>query len=157
LGSKAGREMFYISSPGSPANTLSVKWKAILGDPSLNRWHKSVEFGDAYEVEVATLDAMITKYGKPYFVKIDVEGYEKQVFDGLNVPIPVMCFEANFPDFLTETLECMERIHEISPGALFNVIDDRMEYLWDGNRDKDFAIGWLKNTELRYFEIFCFS
>ena len=60
-------------------------------------------------VTVSTLDNMIEKYGTPDFLKVDVEGGELQVFEGLSQPISVICFEANLPRFREETLSIIYR------------------------------------------------
>jgi FkbM family methyltransferase len=36
------------------------------------------------DVKTITLDEVIDKYGIPYFIKVDVEGYEYEVFKGLS-------------------------------------------------------------------------
>ncbi len=40
-----------------------------------------------------TLDALIESYGMPAFVKIDVEGFELHVLNGLTCPLPALSFE----------------------------------------------------------------
>ncbi|MBA4057530.1 MAG: hypothetical protein C0490_22635 [Marivirga sp.] len=157
VGNKIGKEVFYVSLPGSPANTLSAKWKGILEDASANRWSKSLEFSNTYEVEVTTLDSLIARYGSPYFIKIDVEGYEKLVLEGLTKTIPIISLEANFPDFRDETISCIKQIKLISNNTSFNVVDDKLDFFWPENRGYDFMNDWLCRTELKYFEIFCFS
>lgn len=44
-------------------------------------------------VPVTTLDALVDAHGVPDFCKIDVEGYELEVVEGLSAPLPVLSFE----------------------------------------------------------------
>ncbi len=44
-------------------------------------------------VPVTTLDDLIAEYGTPAFLKVDVEGFELEVFRGLTQPVPTICFE----------------------------------------------------------------
>ena len=157
VGSNEGRDFFYLNSPGSPSNTMSTKWKGILEDAKVNRWAKSILFTDAYEVEVVTLDTLVDRYGVPSYIKIDVEGYENQVLAGLTKVIPIISFEANFPDFKDETIQCIHKISLLSQAATYNIIDDEFIFFWKENKDFNFVLNWLMMTELKYFEVFCFS
>lgn len=74
---------------------------------------------DTQAVELITLDELIKKHGLPNFCKIDVEGHEKEVLLGLTSIIPVISFEYLFP-FKNKALECIERISELSPHAVYN-------------------------------------
>lgn len=40
-----------------------------------------------------TIDSLIREFGKPFYIKIDVEGYEDYVLKGLTEPIPYISFE----------------------------------------------------------------
>lgn len=44
-------------------------------------------------VPITTLDEAIATYGRPKFCKVDVEGFEPEVFKGLSQPIPLISFE----------------------------------------------------------------
>ncbi len=74
------------------------------------------------KVDVVTLNSLISRFGMPDFTKIDVEGFEKQVFLGLSKPLPVVCFEANLSAFLDETLFILNRLQGLSPDYEFNLI-----------------------------------
>jgi FkbM family methyltransferase len=51
------------------------------------------EWNDELQVPVRTLDDLIREYGLPDFCKIDVEGYEYGVLQGLSTSIPALAFE----------------------------------------------------------------
>jgi FkbM family methyltransferase len=44
-------------------------------------------------VPVVTLDMAIGRFGRPYYVKIDVEGFEAEVLAGLSQAVPLVSFE----------------------------------------------------------------
>jgi FkbM family methyltransferase len=63
-------------------------------------------------VPVVTLDSLVARYGAPKFIKIDVEGLEEDVLQGLSVQPPLLSFEFN-TKFLGSALRCVQLL----PGA----------------------------------------
>lgn len=71
------------------------------------------------EVRTKTLDQMIDFYGMPCFIKIDVEGFELNVLNGLSRPAPLLSFEFT-PIAVAEAKQCLKRLREISADYLYN-------------------------------------
>ena len=123
-----GHETFWISEPGFAMNTLSAKWMEALGnDPA--RFGRTFEFREKRQVETITLEQMISTYGLPFYIKIDVEGYEPNVLKGLQTAVPYLSFEVNLPDFRLEGQQCINRLHHIAADGLFNcAVGDRLMF-----------------------------
>lgn len=120
---QAGHVSMLIDAPGSALNTLSPKWAtALRSDPV--RFGQQFDFTTEKVVETTTLESLIEKYGVPFYVKIDVEGYELNVLRGLKQPVPYLSFEVNLPEFKGEGLECIGLLAQLAPEGEFNCVAD---------------------------------
>lgn len=82
-------------------------------------------------VEVATLDSLIAEHGRPRFIKVDVEGFELEVFKGLSQPVPLIYFEMHGReiDMVRQILAWLDAIGEITG---VNAVDaDNADWLID--------------------------
>ena len=124
-----GHETFWVSEPGFEMNTLSAKWtKTLEKNPA--RFGRTFQFSQQRQVETITLDDMISTYGRPFYIKIDVEGYEPNVLNGLQTAVPYLSFEVNLPDFRSEGEQCIARLREIAANGVFNcAVGDRLMFL----------------------------
>jgi FkbM family methyltransferase len=114
-----GLETMYVDAPGSALNTLNPKWaEALAAEPE--RCAIRSNFGSHCIVETTTLDDLVERYGQPYFIKIDVEGHEVRVLQGLKRPAPHVSFEVNLPEFRAEGQECIRLLERLHPGGIFN-------------------------------------
>ena len=123
LSDKNSVETMFFDEPGSAKNTLSKKWVETLRTDQ-ERFGHSLDFREKKDVETTTLDALMNEYGVPYFVKIDVEGYEPTVLQGLQRPVPFLSFEVNLPEFRPEGVQCIERLEKVAPDGKFNYAVD---------------------------------
>jgi FkbM family methyltransferase len=116
----------WIDGPGSALNTLSDKWAAALKDKKQNFEGENfgLEFAQSKVIETTTVEELIRAYGIPYFIKIDVEGYEIHVIQGMKQPVPFLSYEVNLPEFRAEGLECIKILNGLSPRGKFNYIVD---------------------------------
>ena len=97
----SGRRSLAVSERTPTVSTTRESWrKDIARQPGFDRvrWSRTVD------VDATTIDQLIERFGLPAFVKIDVEGSEPQVLDGLSRAVPVLSFE-----YLPGSLELVER------------------------------------------------
>ena len=119
-------ETMWIDGPGSAVNTLSQKWATALHTNKARHLHghSGLDFARQKTVETTTIEDLISAYGAPAFIKIDVEGYELQVIRGLQRPVPYLSFEVNLPEFRSEGLQCVEILGRLASEGQFNYAVD---------------------------------
>jgi FkbM family methyltransferase len=115
-------ETMWIDGPGSAVNTLSQKWAIALNANKArhSHGHSGLEFTRQKTVETTTVEQLMSAYGVPIFIKIDVEGYELNVIRGLQRPVPYLSFEVNLPEFRSEGLQCVEILGRLAVAGKFN-------------------------------------
>jgi FkbM family methyltransferase len=119
VSNRNGHEILWVSEPGFEMNTLNAKWAETLEkDPA--RFGRTFEYREKRQVETITLEQMIRTYGCPFYIKIDVEGYELEALEGLQTAVPYISFEVNLPDFQLEGQQCIDRLRRIAASGLFN-------------------------------------
>lgn len=101
IGSTEREDELFICDETSECSTLSKAFIATYTNVSQLNWRQTEQ------VRVTTLEKICQQYGTPEFCKVDVEGYESEVFASLKRPIRVICFEFNRP-LLNDTLKSLE-------------------------------------------------
>ena len=107
--------------------TCAPGWAESLQDRwSAEKWQQTIT------VRQITLDWLVESFGYPSFVKIDVEGYEREVLKGMNNwTCPCLCFEATIP-YVEPAIECVEDLAGRIGYDVFNyIVQEHMELRLD--------------------------
>ncbi len=114
LSEERGEAVIYESSAHT-VSSMSPKFIESVG----KKVFQDETWDEKVVVHTKTLDQMIELYGLPRFIKIDVEGFELNVLNGLSRPVPMLSFEF-IPLALDEVEKCLSRLNEISADFLYD-------------------------------------
>jgi FkbM family methyltransferase len=103
VGSSAGVATIRLAER-SDMSSMSADWIRAIREAQ--RIDDSI-WSNQITVPVITLDSLIERYGIPKFIKIDVEGFEESVLNGLSTQPPVLSFEFN-TNFLDAAVRCLK-------------------------------------------------
>ena len=94
------------------ADTISSMSKEWVESVKNSGRFSEYEWSSSLDIEVSTLDAEIGRFGRPSFLKIDVEGYESEVLSGLSMAIDAISFEF-VPEVQANTIKCIELLNRL--------------------------------------------
>ena len=153
---KVGTAIFHMEAEGSVFNTLSDKWVNTLSATNKTRFEETHKFNLDREVQTTTLGKLIEQFGIPDYIKIDVEGFEKEVVSGLPVKIPMLSFECNLPEFATESSWIINHLVQLNNNASFNYLrDEGFELKKNICATEMSAI--VNSGQYRFLDIYCFN
>ena len=108
-----GDDWLSVSERTPTVSTTASAWRdARAREPGFG----GVEWNRRIRVRTVTADALIAQYGRPAFVKIDVEGGEPAVLDGLTMAVPALSFEY-LPGAIDEVRACVDRLAALAHSA----------------------------------------
>jgi FkbM family methyltransferase len=133
-----GEDWLEVSERTPTVSTTAAAWRdARAREPGFD----GVEWNRRVRVRTVSVDALIAKYGRPAFIKIDVEGGEPAVLDGLTTPVPALSFEY-LPGAIDEVRACVERLWVLSG-------ESRYEFNWSVGESYELAsAAWLDGEGL---------
>lgn len=146
VGESEGEASLMISAANTLA-TMSSEWiekTTSSGRLSPFKWKHAIK------VPVTTLDALIQKYGRPVFCKIDVEGYESIVLNGLTKPVPCLSFEFS-AEVLPNAIRCVNRCSELGPSTYNYSEGESMQLALSHWVEEDEIIQYLNSRDSSSF------
>lgn len=131
-------------------SSVSKEWMTAVEEANQNHhavWTKRTL------VVMLTLDTLIARFGKPQYIKIDVEGFEEAVLAGLSTQPQILSFEFH-ANFLHAAMRCLS-MDLFAAGSTFNFVKDaewgypaRFELeTWASKTTLEKALTELKGTE----------
>ena len=130
IASNKESETFYISN----AHTIST---------SDMEWIKQSRFSNNYTwrpvegIKTVSLDTLITTYGEPTLLKIDVEGYEYNVLQSLTKKVKLLCFEWA-EEKKEEILLSLEYLRKQNYTRFHIQMEDKYDYVVNDSEWRDF-------------------
>lgn len=141
VGRKPGRAQMLICDDHT-LSTLSMDWLAKTRD---SRRFQHQQWQQRQDVEVTTLDELIDQFGTPAFTKIDVEGSELEVLNGLSYPLRCLSIEF-IPECMEKAYQCIDRLCELAEYECQISIGESMRFYlphWSPPAETKSALGRL--------------
>lgn len=121
--------------------TVSTASSEFVANASGKEGWQGQNWDGAMAVECTTLDHLISTYGLPAFIKIDVEGFEHSVLEGLKTPISALSFELT-TIARDVAIECLARLSKIGTYG-FDFAHGESQVLTHGR--------WVSELEMAHF------
>lgn len=124
LGPEKGSAEMMVSR-SSVLSTLSKGF--IDATTQTGRFGEDAHWDGRETVEITTLDDMIARFGTPRFIKIDVEGFEREVLQGLSSQVPALSIEFT-AEYITGTYEALNHLRSLGEYEGQVMFNDSMDW-----------------------------
>lgn len=112
LGATNTKSKMFISFKTPTVSTLSEEFQKAVKKGNSSNW-SNVEWNQIVKVRVNTLDNLIVDYSdKKIFCKIDVEGYEYKVLQGLSKQVEALSFEYTSL-YIENSIKCIDYLSRL--------------------------------------------
>jgi FkbM family methyltransferase len=136
----AGTLTFYVNTENPTVSTSSEAF--LRAAEGAGGWEGQV-WDSKIEVPATTLDALIARFGRPAFVKIDVEGAEDAVLAGLSSALPALSFE--FTTIQRDVaLRCLDWLARLGPYRFDVALGETQQLTFGRHVSKDEMAAHIK-------------
>jgi len=152
IDSKNGIVELHINSKNGLSSTSKKYQTEVI--PKEFSYTNNIE---TVKVRSKNIDSLIELYGKPNYIKIDIEGSEKNAIMSLSHNISLLSFECNLPYFKKEMFAIMERISDL--GQYKYIVLQHKEFVFKSRLKTGYEIKSLvQNKKLNnVFDLYCVS
>jgi FkbM family methyltransferase len=106
------------------------------------------------KVSVEIIEDYITKFGKPHYIKIDVEGFEYEVIKGLKTPVSLLSFESNLPEFSKESIEIINYLSQLSNNKYLFNFTTNIGFLSENFLGREEACNFVLASRIKTLEVY---
>ena len=149
LGTSKQKLEMSINSRLPTISTFAEHWKT--GRFSDTTWDKKII------VDITTLDELITEYGSPKFIKIDVEGFEHEVLLGLTQKTGIISFEFT-SEFTENAFKSIDYLVSLGYSDFnYSLAEENFFYTdWtNANRIKEYIKKNIEEDKLLWGDFYC--
>jgi FkbM family methyltransferase len=140
VGCRPGRLEMATSLTNPTLASLSDNWRTRVIEGQAG--FEGVEWDKRLSVHVTTLDQLITEHGEPVFCKIDVEGFELEVLQGLSRPLKALSIEF-LGGALDQAQACVDRLEALGSYRYQAVAGERRTFFLPDWMSADQIRQWL--------------
>ena len=134
-------QTMHLSSIAPTVSTLAdQEWQEIIN----RRSSFNVKWDQEIQVQTRTLDFLVSRYGRPKFIKLDIEDYEWQALQALHHPVEYISFE--FFSYLPDRVsKCVQEISK-NGAYVFNYSEgESFRLLFTEWKSSDEIIKWINS------------
>ena len=138
-GASVGTATMHVNSDNPIVSTMSSQF--VDASKGARGWEGQT-WDREIKVPMVTLDSLIAAHGEPAFIKIDVEGFEREALAGLGKRVPALSFE--FTTIQKDVAaQCLARCVELGYGRFNAVIGETHALVFDEPVDASRLAQWL--------------